>query len=265
MNIRQAANGQTIVPDDGPSIQNVSGTINADAAGEAYEIVYNIANPVENGTLTPSCNASWISGLTDAGGKVNFTVAPNSGSERETVITLTYSSAKCSIEPKDPTMPYITMTIATSKMEGYGDEEWFGADMYYFQQMATMFGMNLQDYLDDLRIQRGNLEFEVTGLIPGEEYYHYAYGIDNSTDSPQLTTKITRSTFTTLSPKPIEGEIRLDVTILDNNGTIVATPWDNSLIYYVDWLSESILVDFGYTEGTIEERIADSIVQDKQS
>lgn len=294
VSIRQGAAGQQPSPGgEDPYIENLTGNIEAPSDGGDYEINYTIHNPEDNGNISTSCNAQWITGLTDSDGKITFTVLPNEGGVRETKITIeyiwlegktsievnvkqdelevnpdeevfelevsdiTYSSAFCKVTPKNEDMRHLAMVVDQSLVAGFSDEEWFEDDMMVFQQTADMFGISLQQYLDTYRIHSGYLEFTVTGLDPDTDFYLYAYGIDNSGSYPELITRICKKPFTTEKLEVVEGEIVLDVEIYEQDATIVATPWDDNMLYYVDWMSESLLNQKGYTSGTIEERLVD--------
>ena len=167
------------------------------------------------------------------------------------------ASAFCQVTPEDNTMSFITMTVEQSKKDGMTDQEWFEHDMEYFTQLSANYGESLTDYLEQYRIKSGYIEFTTGGLVPGEDYYLYAYGRNTEGASPALTTEVNKTAFTTTCPEPVDNEIVLEVEINGADASIIAVPWNDNILYYADWMSESILEDAGYTEGSIEERLVE--------
>lgn len=262
--------------------------------GGTYSIAYEIYPEEEGGSLTATCPAPYISkpDCTQSG-VISFTAAVNGKETRSTEITITYtwnggststkvaviqeggipdnpetgedftlnvsevthSSAQCSVDPSDDSIEHIAMVIVRDKYDGYTDEEWFAADLAYFASISSMLGMDLKDYLYNYRIHTGDLDFTATGLDPDTDYLLYAYGINYAGDYPAITTSVSKLPFRTTAPEVVEDEIVLEVEIFDSECTIVATPWSDDLLYYVDWMSEKILTQGGITEGTLEERL----------
>lgn len=73
------------------------GDVQVSADGEDITLAYTVANPAEDGTVSASCEADWITALsTDTPNEVSFTVSPNEDSEvreAELVITYLYNSS----------------------------------------------------------------------------------------------------------------------------------------------------------------------------
>ena len=73
------------------------GDVQVSADGEDITLAYTVANPAEDGTVSASCEADWITALsTDTPDEVSFTVSPNEDSEvrkAELVITYLYNSS----------------------------------------------------------------------------------------------------------------------------------------------------------------------------
>ena len=199
---------------------------------------------------------TWPEGSTSTSVTLNQAGASSSdGSFSLNVSEITHSSALCTVIPSDNDMLHIAMVVRQDKYSGLTDAQWFDADLSYFESTAAMFGLGLEDYLYQYRIHTGELEFTVTGLDPLVDFYLYAYGIDYSDAYPTLITSISKLPFQTTAPEVVENEIVLEVEIFGGNATIVATPWTNDRLYYVDWLSEKVLTEQGYTQGSVEERI----------
>ena len=278
-----------------PGLSTTVNGIAVAAEGGIYTIDYILNNPVDGGEIGAEClpGCDWISNLVPEDGKLSFTAAANiSDTIRTTSIVITYSypdgeascdvtvtqeagktqpagafalsvsgikaaSAFCQVTPEDNTMPFITMTVEQSKKDGMTDQEWFEHDMEYFTQLSANYGESLTDYLEQYRIKSGYIEFTTGGLVPGEDYYLYAYGINTEGASPALTTEVNKTAFTTTCPEPVDNEIVLEVEINGADASIIAVPWNDNILYYADWMSESILEDAGYTEGSIEERLVE--------
>lgn len=83
---------------DSPELSLVtSGDVQVSADGGNTTVAYTVANPAEDGTVSASCEADWITALsTDTPNEVSFTVSPNEDSEvreAELVITYLYNSS----------------------------------------------------------------------------------------------------------------------------------------------------------------------------
>ena len=284
-----------------PSITVDPKSISATADGGNFEIAYTIENPVDGGEISASCPAPYVASLDcSTDGLVTFTVAVNDGDYRNTEISITYtwadgstsvavpvsqtgaaasdgnftlqileqtySSVTCRVTPSESSMQHISMVIRQDKYPNYTDEQWFMADFNYFEQMAGQFGLSFVDYMNQFRINTGELEFTATGLDPEVDFYLYAYGIDSeawrTTNTLTMNTAISKLPFRLEAPAAHDGEIVLEVEIFGGAGTIVATPYSNDVLYYVDWLSEKALAagsGFGGTyppeTGSVEDRI----------
>lgn len=147
------------------------------------------------------------------------------------------ASAFCQVTPEDNTMSFITMTVEQSKKDGMTDQEWFEHDMEYFTQLSANYGESLTDYLEQYRIKSGYIEFTTGGLVTGEDYYLYAYGINTEGASPALTTEVNKTAFTTTCPEPVDNEIVLEVEINGADASIIAVPWNDNILYYADWMN----------------------------
>ncbi len=77
---------------DQPSLSVQPTAIAADRDGGSYSLSYTLTNPSASGTLSASCDATWVTDLGEpSDGTVGFTVQPNPGTLRQTTITLSYS------------------------------------------------------------------------------------------------------------------------------------------------------------------------------
>lgn len=293
----QPAAGQTTV-DGSPYISLNPTSVNVSENGGNFEVAYTINNPADGGEISASCPEPYVANMDcSQEGIIAFSVAANDGNFRKTEITVTYtwsegstsatitvaqsgvpvsdgnftleildqtySTVTCRITPSQSNMTYISMVIRQDKYPAnYTDEEWFNADVDYFEQLAAQFGMNFDTYMKNYRIQTGVLEFTASGLDPEVDFYLYAYGANLTDGVLTRTTGISKMPFKLEAPEVKDGEIVLAVEISGGSGTIIATPYSNDVLYYVDWLSEKVLANgsgLGGTyppeTGTVQERI----------
>lgn len=174
-----------------------------------------------------------------------------------TLTDITSTGVTGTIIPSDSLMTYLAMIVEQESVSGLTDEEWFESDIAWMTQMAATLNTTLHDYIETFRLLRGETFVEEDNLQPGTDYYLYAYGLDNSGTAPAMTTPITKAPFTTTVPEPSDEGITIEVYVSGTDASAAAAPYDNSLLYAFDWISDGILAGFGYTEGTIEERIVD--------
>lgn len=290
----QAAYGKDIPSGESPMINVLSGNIEATADGGSFTIEYEIVNPAEDGTVSAEASDSWIE-VTDytAAGTVSVSVAANSGAARNGNVTIVYEYAdgKTSVEvgvsqkgastsggdgsftievtdittigatihvtPSDNNMTYIALVDEASEMDGMSDTQIFGSALEYFEVMAARYSTDLQSYIQNYRLMTGYQENTVTTLNPGTDYYAYALGLDNSVTPPVMTTAVTKVPFTTDTPTGIEGRIAIQVEWISETRFNASAMPDKDDFYAFDFINESILNNYGYTSGSIEDRITD--------
>lgn len=170
-----------------------------------------------------------------------------------TILGVTYSTAEILIEPDDYSMPYIVWVDIADKIEGVSDDELFAIDMQIAESTASMLGMDLYGYISWIT-KNGEQNNTQSKLDPDTEYAVWCYGIDNSGSYPERTTDIAREMFTTEVLEITENGITLDVEVTDDTFSAVATPYTNDRYYNLNWNSESVLQQEGFTEGTPAER-----------
>ncbi len=110
-----------------PAITVSTAMVNAAVEGGGYGFSYVVSNAAEDGAVALQTDAAWISGVTDTGTEVSFTVEENTSAVLRTCkITLTYSSSYGSIAKTvtvaqasgaDPELS-VSPTAVTTEFEG---------------------------------------------------------------------------------------------------------------------------------------------------
>lgn len=181
---------------------------------------------------------------------------PDNPSDAPFTITIngtTYSTADITIVPDDPSMPFIVWVDEASEINGLDDDALFTEDLTIMESTAAMMGQSLQGYIN-LIVKHGEQNRKQGKLNPDTEYAVWCYGIDNSGSYPERTTSIARKTFITDVPEVTDNGITLEVEVTGNTFSAVATPYTNDKYYNLNWNSEDILTNNGFTDGTAAER-----------
>ncbi|HIZ84873.1 MAG TPA: hypothetical protein IAC04_00045 [Candidatus Coprenecus stercoravium] len=289
--LTQVAFGEE-TPIVGPYLDNLSGkTIATDAEGGSFTLRYEIFNEEADGRIEATTDVDWISIISyETIGEVNYTVGKNALGDRTGVITVSYiynededtvsfdaiiaqpisdqpvteggftievtnvsySSAKITITPENPDMAYLVVVGEASSIQGLSDDEIFRDDLERLESQAIMMGTTLQDYLT-LRLITGSRSSTQGALTPNTAYYVYVYGVHNG-ETTERTTDIAKKLFTTDVLDVTEGSITLEAEITGTTLSAVATPYDNSRYYNLQFNRENTLQGEGYTSGTAAER-----------
>lgn len=106
--------------------------------------------------------------------------------------------------PSDPEATYVAMAIYKSDFEALGSEEdVFEYNLSYFTEWGMMFGAETPEEALKLFLRRGPMEnYDITLDRPEENYYFYAYGLDE--DGTVTSPKIYKEEFRTTIPEPQE-------------------------------------------------------------
>lgn len=268
--------------------------INVLKEGGQYNLTYYIDHPADDGRIEASVSPEgWIDGInTETPGIVSFNASANesekireasmkvtyiyTGGEPQsfsvrivqeaadgtddpddpftiTVTDITYSTADITIVPDDLSMPFIVWVDEASEINGLDDDALFTEDLTIMESTATGWGQSLQGYIDMI-VKHGEQNHKQGKLNPDTEYAVWCYGIDNSGSYPERTTDIARKTFITDVPEVTDNGITLEVEVTGNTFSAVATPYTNDKYYNLNWNSESILQNSGFTDGTAAQR-----------
>lgn len=110
------------------------------------------------------------------------------------VSDLTSTSCHFSVSPMIENMTYVVMLVSKEEYDKFDDEfAYQDNDMDWFERKAAEEGKSLNEWLAGF-LHKGNFEGDENGLMPGESYYLYAYGL---TVEGYFTTGVTKLEFTT--------------------------------------------------------------------
>lgn len=110
------------------------------------------------------------------------------------VSDLTSTSCHFSVSPVIEDMTYVVMIVGKADYDKFEDEYAYqDNDLEWFERKAEEEGKALNEWLDGF-LHKGDFEDDENGLMPGESYYLYAYGL---TVEGYFTTGVTKLEFTT--------------------------------------------------------------------
>lgn len=165
-NVKQGANSN-------PSIQINTPEVTVTAAESVAEISFEIINPAENGKMTASSKAEWISEITVDGSRVTFKVAENTeAAERTAEIALKYSfgdwksiESKATVTQEGAIIPEFKYETETTVLVGeyYGQTGFNGEHEFFF---------TISDKGYD----------EIGNVIPGGSYYIFGLFCETISD-----------------------------------------------------------------------------------
>lgn len=161
------------------------------------------------------------------------------------------------ITPKNPATKYYynlriqSGSYSVDDFDQYGSEEQnmlhFARDWWSF--VADMYGTTWQEYMNSTLtegvVSEGAEATQSDGLVPGEQYCLYAFGLD---EEGELTTPIEVTKFTTTKPSMVDMTFECEFNeIKADDATFTITPSDQTLPYfvnvqranYVDWFIEN--------------------------
>lgn len=195
-------------------------------AGEAA-IAYRIGRPVGGARIEAECDDEWIHtfSTTEEGFLFRYDANPEDR-QRATTLRLSYAGIERSLPvkqaaaadfaimlhqvaprsvtfdiiPADKEMTYVTMLVELA--ERVPDETLLEDDRYYFEMMAAMYGLSLEEYLTRFKLKSGDrIDVTQSKLKPDTDYLLYVYGL-----SPQgeLLTDLCKKEFRTVLPERID-------------------------------------------------------------
>lgn len=181
---------------------------------------------------------------------------PNTGKTDEfslSVDNIGVASAECHVVPEDDGMTYIAMVKPREDVDAFKDDEsLIEGDYAYFQSVAEMFSISVEELLPMKYFKKGTYDFKPSGLEPESEYCLYVYGAEVTGNGMEATTGVYREYFETAKPEaPAEG-FKIEVEINGAKVLMVVTPADNDVLYYRDMVRVDQLDAF---TGSLEEKI----------
>lgn len=273
---------------EAPVIELASESVKLTAEGEAVQVVFNIANPVEGVEINVSEDADWLEVNASKPRVLEFSATKNEGELRETEVTVSYEGAenkviKVSQEPwvapititlgeiesttasfsvavADENLTWVAQCVGKQWWDSYENEaKVFAEDMAYFQWMASDYEVSLQEYLSQILLKGSKEGLKFTGLDPLSEYVIYVYGM---TDEGEPTTSIYSVEITTL--EPYDGPITFDIQVTETDHVmdITVTPSHEGVSYYWNLMDEASFNEWGTDPGEAFQAYLDYEVED---
>lgn len=234
------------------------------AEGGEFRVTYRLESPVYDGVVSIENQPEWVKDVnTSVSGEITFVADANeeleyrnaellvqySGDANSSVLNLsqlpkvippvfditieliTQTTAKYSVVPGDKDQTYVSMLVEKNYFDSYqSDEEYFQDDLKYIKEMAESFGVSLEEYLTNT-LSRGDLLVKnMTGLLPGTEYYVYAYGM---TVSGERTTDIYKEQFATVSVPKIDVTFTINSSLTGPLCDLSVIPSDKEQRYVI--------------------------------
>lgn len=151
------------------------------------------------------------------------------------VSDITSVSCNFSVIPADDQMSYVVMLVEKSEFDDFEDEyKYQDSDLEWFERKAMEEGLTLEGWLAGF-LKKGKFEGEESGLMPGENYYLYAYGLDYQ---GYFTTGVTKVEFST--PEIPMTDVSFTIEVKDiglTSAKVDVTPSDDKARYFVNVFS----------------------------
>lgn len=126
------------------------------------------------------------------------------------VSDVTSTSCRFSVTPADETMTYVVMLVDKASYDEYENEfKYQDSDLEWFERKADEEGVTLEEWLAAF-LKKGKFEGEESGLMPGENYYLYAYGLEKE---GYFTTGVTKMEFST--PEIEVKDVTFEISVSD--------------------------------------------------
>ena len=151
------------------------------------------------------------------------------------VSDITSTSCHFSVVPADDQMPYVVMLVEKSEFDEFEDEyKYQDSDLEWFRRKAEEEGQDLSEWLEDF-LHKGSFESDEEGLMPGQSYYLYAYGLDYE---GYFTTGVTKVEFAT--PEIQMTDVSFSVKVEEiglTSAKVAVVPSDMEARYFVNVFS----------------------------
>lgn len=151
------------------------------------------------------------------------------------VSDVTSTSCRFSVTPADEAMTYVVMLVDKASYDEYENEfKYQDSDLEWFERKAMEEGLTLEGWLAGF-LKKGKFEGEESGLMPGENYYLYAYGLDYQ---GYFTTGVTKVEFST--PEIPMTDVSFTIEVKDiglTSAKVDVTPSDDKARYFVNVFS----------------------------
>jgi hypothetical protein len=256
--------------------------LNVSAEGGAQQVDYTITNPQSGAVVLTSCSESWIKSLSTATyGSITFSVAPNYKQEaREAKIKVEYTavdldfeilvkqaasdreffsfevvenkptSLNITVTPADLGTAYVCQAYTKAYIDTFGlnnDMALINNDMSLFSSTAYALGQTLLNYLQNISHTGKAFDVIFEGLTPDTDYVVYSYHIN--LNSGEAISEVYREVIHTAKPETIEASFDMDFEIHGAQIKQTITPSDESLVYYIGYMS---VIDFKSYYGNVD-------------
>lgn len=274
---------------EAPVIELASENVRLTAEGEAVQVVFNIANPVEGVEISVVEDADWLEVNASKPRILEFSATKNESDKvREAEVTVSYEGAEnkvikvsqdvwvapititvqetdattatFSVAVADENLTWVAQCVGKEWWEAYGsDDEVFAEDMSYFQWAAGDNGLSLPEYLAQILLKGSKEGLRFKGLDPLSDYVIYVYGL---TTEGEPTTSIYSAEITTL--EPYDGPITFDIQVTEENHVmdINITPSHDGVAYYWNIMDEASFNEWGSEPGQVFQDYIDYEVDD---
>ncbi len=159
------------------------------------------------------------------------------------VSDITATSCHFSVVPKDDQMSYVVMLVPKADFDSYEDEyKYQDDDLEWFTQKAIEEGKDLAQWLEGF-LKKGPFEADEEGLMPGESYYLYAYGLDYE---GYFTTGVTKKEFATPEIQQTDLSFEIDVTDIGlTKVTVKVQASDDKAVFFMNVFSKEQYEQWG--------------------
>lgn len=266
-----------------PEIQLGATEVTLASDGSVQTLGYQVINAVEGLSIEASTTADWLTINTAKARTIEFSASANeSGDERTASVTISYTGAQSvevnvkqlayesplrivlenvgatdvtfTVETTDPELTWIPMITYKEYYDSMeSDEELFQEDLEYFNYLAEIYELSLEEYLSDMLAQGTEEHIYFDGLKTETAYVLYAYGL--SADG-RRTTEIVAVEVTTTPP--YEGDITFSFEVSENNYVLeyTITPSHTGVPYFCGLVDEATLAMWKETYQTEDLREA---------
>lgn len=263
------------MPDNDPVISFSETRIEIPAEGGVFDVGFSVDYPLEDGVMTASCSEEWASAeILDDEGCVRLTVSSSEEShERSAELCVAYEGTGFSavvsivqqcvpepdvpfsitvvetgtmevvfdIAPADESMTYIANVFDKEDYDAFdGDGEFVAAVLEYMEKYAQMYGKTLEEYLGEILLQGELKGGRSELLVPGNEMFVYAFGLD---EEGNLLSEVVKEPFTTLKSEDIDVSFEISYEIDGPLVDVTVIPSAKDVMYLFDAVEKSAYSD----------------------
>lgn len=159
---------------------------------------------------------------------------------------VTSTSCHFTVRPNMMDMTYVAMLVSKADYDGFKDEYAYqDNDLEWFQRKAEEEGKSLDQWLEAV-LHKGLFEGDEKGLMPGESYYLYAYGL---TVEGYFTTGVTKMEFVT--PEVAQKDISFNLEVSEvglTDAKVKVKASEEDAVFFVNVFSMEQFQEWGGDE-----------------